>query len=162
MSEQNGDTASARVGSFAWTSMCSTSPTRRGPHRWRRLWAKSLVSPPRRTTRQAFGWDSASPGNRFMKAAGRSYRWIACVVLFVASALAAADPPLQSPSRFHLGGFADVELHTSSDNVREGLDLAELDLYSTAQLSNAWSGLFEVVAQRGWHKHEADDRGLRI
>jgi hypothetical protein len=95
-----------------------------------------------------------------MKAAGRSYRWIACLILFVASAVAAADPPLQSPSRFHLGGFADVELHTSSDNVREGLDLAELDLYSTAQLSDAWSGLAEVVAQRGWSKRDRSDHAV--
>ncbi len=50
-----------------------------------------------------------------------------------------------------------MELHTSSDNVREGLDLAELDLYSTAQFSNAWSGLVEAVAQRGWTKRDPTD-----
>jgi hypothetical protein len=79
--------------------------------------------------------------------------WIVVVI--------AVTPPLRAQSgsaeptahsSIRVGGFADAELHTSSDNAREGLDLAELDLYSSASLSQRWSALAEVVAQRTIHK----------
>lgn len=77
---------------------------------------------------------------------------------FWARVVVAADPVSQP--RIHFGGFADVELHTSSDNVREGLDLAEIDLFSTATLSRSWSALADVVAQSEWRKQEGGDRGV--
>lgn len=52
--------------------------------------------------------------------------------------------------RPHVGGFADIEWHTSSENEREGVDVAELDVFATYQLSNAWSALGEVVGERNW------------
>ena len=66
---------------------------------------------------------------------------------------ASAEPSAHPAIR--LGGFADLELHTSSDSVREGLDLAELDLYASASLSERWSALAEVVAQRSIHARGA-------
>jgi hypothetical protein len=91
-----------------------------------------------------------------------AYRWpfaslVVCLAaLFPAMAQAQAPEPPANPSspptypRFHLGGFADLELHTSSDGLREGLDVAEIDLYPTAQLSDDWSALAEVVARHDW------------
>src|SRR5450755_2753240 len=73
---------------------------------------------------------------------------------------------LPAPRPFHVGGFADVELHTESDNEREGLDLAELDIFSTYQLSNAWSALAEAVVLRTWRdrdeKFDADLERLYV
>jgi hypothetical protein len=69
-------------------------------------------------------------------------------LLLLAAAAQAQDLPAARP--FHVGGFADLELHTTSDNEREGLDLAELDIFSTYQLSNAWSALGEAVLLRSW------------
>ncbi|MGZ4809241.1 MAG: hypothetical protein ACXVH7_02850 [Thermoanaerobaculia bacterium] len=56
------------------------------------------------------------------------------------------------------GGFADVEFHTSSENIREGLDLAELDLYSVAQFSEPWSALAEGVVQKEWRQDDEEAR----
>ena len=96
--------------------------------------------------------------NEFCRRRARQFV-LSIVVLLIASRplcaqSASADPGFHPAIR--LGGFADVELHTSSDNVREGLDLAELDLYSSANLSERWSALAEVVAQRSIHAREAD------
>jgi hypothetical protein len=97
-----------------------------------------------------------------MNMAGKR-RWIAAIAAAIAVIFAqpvrAEDPPrLASPRPFHIGGFADLELHTSSDSVREGLDLVELDLFANAQLSESWSGLIELVAQRGWKRDPSDPR----
>jgi hypothetical protein len=74
----------------------------------------------------------------------------------------AEDVSLTTPSRFHVGGFADLEIHNSSDNVVQGVDLAELDLYSTLQLSEAWSGLAEAVARKSWRPLESADRKIEV
>lgn len=50
--------------------------------------------------------------------------------------------------RVRVGGFADLELHSSSEGDREGLDLVQLDLYSSAALSARWSALVEGTAER--------------
>jgi hypothetical protein len=87
---------------------------------------------------------------------GSRFTLLAVILLSVPRPLraqAAADPHEAQPA-IRVGGFADVELHTSSDSVREGLDLAELDLYSSASLSDRWSALAEVVAQRSIHSPE--------
>ena len=73
-------------------------------------------------------------------------------ILLLAAAAHAQDLP--TPRPFHVGGFADVELHTTSENEREGLDLAELDIFSTYQLSNAWSALGEAVVLRSWRDQD--------
>jgi hypothetical protein len=83
----------------------------------------------------------------------------AAVVLAASAAcatLAQSAATAESPSypNFRLGGFAGIELHTSSDNERQGLDLAEIDFYPTAQISDRWSALAEVVAKRDWKKGE--------
>src|SRR5713226_9931415 len=82
-------------------------------------------------------------------------RWaIAALVLCAALPLRADDAARQTFPIFHVGGFGDVVWHTSSENDREGLDLVELDVYSTLQLSNAWSVFGEAVAQRAWKRAE--------
>ena len=73
------------------------------------------------------------------------------LLLYAATAVAQDVP---APRPFHVGGFADVELHTTSDNEREGLDLAELDVFTTYQLSNAWSALAEGFVLRSWRKSD--------
>lgn len=75
-------------------------------------------------------------------------------VLLLLFAAAASAQDLPAPRPFHAGGFADLELHTHSKNEREGLDLAELDFFSTLQLSNAWSALGEAVVLRSWRNHD--------
>src|SRR5476649_941596 len=87
--------------------------------------------------------------------------WIVIATAVNTPLRAQSDPaePVAHPS-IRVGGFADVELHTSSDNVREGLDLAELDLYSSASLSQRWSALAEVVAQRTIHRRETDGEAV--
>jgi hypothetical protein len=91
---------------------------------------------------------------------------LASRLLVTAVVLVAASRPLlgqeaSGAAEFHpsvrLGGFADIELHTSSDNEREGLDLAELDLYSTASVTERWSALAEVVAERSIRAHQAGE-----
>jgi hypothetical protein len=72
----------------------------------------------------------------------------AAILTLACTALHAGD--LSSPV-FRVGGFADAELHTTSENEREGLDVTELDVYGTLQFSNAWSALAEGVALRDWH-----------
>src|SRR4030088_1555283 len=79
-------------------------------------------------------------------------RSILLPLLPLAATAHAQEPP--APRPFHLGGFADVELHTTSDNEREGLDLAELDIFSTYQLSTAWSALAEAVVLRSWRDRD--------
>lgn len=54
----------------------------------------------------------------------------------------------ESRPAVHFGGFADVQLRTSSAGNREGLDLLQLDLYATAMLTGRWSALVEGVASR--------------
>lgn len=80
----------------------------------------------------------------------------ACLILLPALLLFAASSRGQSLPRrsFHLGGFADLELHTSSENTREGVDLAQVDLFSTLQISNAWSALGEAVFLRAWRDRD--------
>ncbi|HVT02557.1 MAG TPA: hypothetical protein VHL58_04175, partial [Thermoanaerobaculia bacterium] len=83
----------------------------------------------------------------------RVSKWgvLSLVGLFAVSGLMAQSvPATESPKypSFRIGGFAGLELHTSSDNRREGLDLVEIDLYPTAQFSDRWSALAEVVALR--------------
>lgn len=73
---------------------------------------------------------------------------------FLLLAATAHAQDLPAPRPFHIGGFADVELHTTSDNEREGLDLAEIDVFSTYQLSNAWSALAEAFVLRSWRKSD--------
>ena len=73
-------------------------------------------------------------------------------LLLLAAAARGQELPAARP--FHVGGFADVELHTTSENEREGLDLAELDIFSTLQLSNAWSALGEAVVLRSWRDRD--------
>ena len=70
--------------------------------------------------------------------------------------------PASGQKLFRIGGFADLEVHTSSDNVREGIDLAELDLYATAHLTDRWSALAEGVAQRNWQKKDPAEEPSRI
>jgi hypothetical protein len=63
-----------------------------------------------------------------------------------AQAVAPTEPP-PSPI-FRLGGFGDLEFHSSSEDRAGGLDVAEIDLYSTAQLTDRLSALVEVLARR--------------
>jgi hypothetical protein len=77
------------------------------------------------------------------------------VALFECATVRAADSA--SPV-IRLGGFADAELHTTSEHEREGLDVTELDVFSSIQFSNAWSALAEGVALRDWHTRERGDR----
>jgi hypothetical protein len=87
-----------------------------------------------------------------------SRRWsrtlIAAVVLCAAAETRAQDTAAPSFPAFHVGGFADIELHTTSENERQGLDLANVDIYSTLQFSNAWSALGEAVAQKNWRRDD--------
>jgi hypothetical protein len=89
--------------------------------------------------------------------------WRVVERLLLVAALLAASAPLHAQAGsdqpaarpvIRVGGFADLELHTSSDNVEEGLDLAELDLYSSVSISERWSALAEGVAQRTIHNRE--------
>jgi hypothetical protein len=77
-------------------------------------------------------------------------------LLFCAAPAPGADNAAQQPAFpiFRVGGFADVELHTTSENEREGLDLVELDVFSNLQLSNDWSAFAEGVAQRSWRRND--------
>ena len=81
----------------------------------------------------------------------------ACFILlplfFLCAPAATRGQGLPAP-KFHAGGFADLELHTTSENEREGLDLAEVDLFSTLQISNAWSALGEAVLRRSWRDRD--------
>jgi len=94
------------------------------------------------------------------RAAGLQF--LIALLLAVAQPLHAQTPSAEPDAHpaFRLGGFADIELHSSSDSVREGLDLAELDLYSSANLSRRWSALAEIVVQRSIHAHEAEEETL--
>jgi hypothetical protein len=86
--------------------------------------------------------------------------WFALVVAAAPCAAAQSDHfPI-----FRLHGFGDVELHTSSDNQREGLDLAEIDLYPTAQFSDRWSALAEILTRRDLRKKSgsAPDTGRTV
>jgi len=69
-------------------------------------------------------------------------------VLTIAVLFAGALHGQQSFPAFRAGGFADLQLHSSSDGDREGLDIVQLDLYTTATLSDQWSALAEGVASR--------------
>src|SRR6266852_1798983 len=85
----------------------------------------------------------------------------AAAILFAAAVqaqTAVATPDAPAFPSIRVGGFADIELHTSSGNVREGLDLVELDLYSVARFSERWSALGEGVAQRAWRQNERERR----
>ena len=64
-------------------------------------------------------------------------------ILFAAGS-ALADDTLRPPPRLHVGGFADVVVHTQSG------DVGSLDLFSTLRMTDDWSGLVEVVAQKTW------------
>lgn len=85
------------------------------------------------------------------------------LLLLCAAAILGQELPARA---FHTGGFADVEFHTTSENEREGLDFAELDLFSTLQISNAWSALGEAVLVRSWRdrneKFDADLERLYV
>lgn len=73
------------------------------------------------------------------------------MVLLPSSIMAQAAGDVQSPQtpdRFHLGGFGDLDLRHSFTSGQDAFDSAELDLYFTAQLSDNWSALGEVLAQR--------------
>lgn len=79
-----------------------------------------------------------------------TFRFRLACALLILIALAplecqAADPPV-----FHAGGFADAELHMTSEHERDGLDVLGLDVFSTLQFNDAWSALAEGVAQRSW------------
>jgi hypothetical protein len=65
-----------------------------------------------------------------------------------------ADDVLRPPSRLHIGGFADLELRSESAN------LAAFDLFSTVQMSERWSGLAEVVAQKSWNSGDPTDNKI--
>ena len=67
------------------------------------------------------------------------------------------DPPPVAPL-FHLGGFANVELHTSSDKARDGFDLLEMDLFATAAFSKCWVALADVVAERSLKRNLDETR----
>ena len=86
------------------------------------------------------------------------------VLLFLVTASRGQD--IAQARALHVGGFADLELHTTSESEREGLDLAELDVFSTLQLSNAWSALGEAVVLRTWRdrteKFDADLERLYV
>jgi hypothetical protein len=86
-----------------------------------------------------------------------AFAMIAILFVWAIPHARADDASLMTPPRFHVGGFADLEIHDSSDNVVQGIDLAELDLYSTVQLSQAWSGLAEAVARRSWRPRESNE-----
>ena len=86
-----------------------------------------------------------------------------CTLAIVCTIVAASSHAQTAFPSFHTGGFADIELHTSSDNVREGLDLAEFDVYSIANVSDAWSALAEGVAQRSWRENEpGEHNGIEL
>jgi hypothetical protein len=70
--------------------------------------------------------------------------------LSAATEPAAPHPPAEPPPYpiFRLGGFGDLEFHSSSEDRPGGLDVAEIDLYSTAQLTDRLSALVEVLARR--------------
>ena len=74
-------------------------------------------------------------------------------IVLVAALLACRQLHAAGNDPVHLGGFADVEWHTSSSGDREGLDVAEIDGFGTCQLSNSWSALGEAVVQRNWVPH---------
>ena len=80
----------------------------------------------------------------------------ACFILFPILLLSATPSGAQDlPAHpFHLGGFADLELHTTSENEREGVDLAQVDLFSALQISNAWSAFGEAVLLRSWRDRD--------
>lgn len=80
----------------------------------------------------------------------RQIRTILPILLLFAGSARAESLPARP---FHIGGFGAVELHTSSE-IGHGLDLAELDVFSTLQLSNAWSALAEAVVLRTWRVHD--------
>lgn len=64
---------------------------------------------------------------------------------FLLLSLLAGAEPSKVPS-FRVGGFADVVLRSKTD--QGSVDLAEIDLYPTAQLSDRWSALAEISARR--------------
>jgi hypothetical protein len=68
--------------------------------------------------------------------------------LAIATLFAASLHAQQSFPAYRFGGFADLQLHSSSGGDREGLDIVQLDLYTTVTLSDRWSALAEGVAAR--------------
>lgn len=86
---------------------------------------------------------------------------LTAILFAVALDVRGQDVPAKPLSRFHVGGFADIEWHTSSESTREGLDLAELDVFSSLQLSQAWSGFGEGVLRGSWsHSEKAVEADL--
>ena len=67
-----------------------------------------------------------------------------------------AGSSLSPPSRLHVGGFADVVLRSAPTNTAR--HVAELDMYSTFRISDAWSFLAEGIAQRTWRPPEASEK----
>jgi hypothetical protein len=82
---------------------------------------------------------------------------LVCLSLLCADAVHAQTA--ETYPQFRVGGFADLELHTSSDGTREGVDIAEIDIYPTVQLSENWSALAETVARHDWR---STDRGREL
>jgi hypothetical protein len=70
----------------------------------------------------------------------------------------AQDSSSPPPSRFHFGVFGDIDLLHSSSPPRDLLDGGELDLYSTAQISDKWSALGEVLIQHVRANEQLDAR----
>jgi len=80
----------------------------------------------------------------------RRISWASCLALFLITSSANGQWALR------MGGFADLETRSSSDEELERLDLVQLDLYATAALTARWSALTEVVASRELHGGESD------
>lgn len=80
-------------------------------------------------------------------------------MVLMAATIAVALPLLGQPAAdaetrrwrnaLRVGGFAALELHSTTAPNREGLDEVQLDLYASAALSDRWSVLAEGVATKG-------------
>lgn len=82
---------------------------------------------------------------------------LACAFLLIL-ALAGGECRAADSPVFHAGGFGDLELHSTSEHERDGVDRIELDVFSTLQFNDSWSVLGEAVAQRSWQIQEDHER----
>ena len=88
----------------------------------------------------------------------------ALLSIFIFAVLTASTVEAQTSWRpsLRVGGFTDVVVHTASEQLRGGVDLADLDIYAIGGLTERWSVLAEGIAENYWKMEPNEARDFEV